>query len=135
MEATETLSARVTRAACVAGGGLCVGLAVLGMVLPLLPTTPFLLLAAALFLRGSKRLYHRLLDNRFFGHYIRDFRAGRGLPRRAKFSALLLLWSTIGATLVLYAGAGWWLRLLLVGVAVGVTVYLARLPVRPQLPS
>jgi len=75
------------------------------------------------------------LDNRFFGHYIRDFRAGRGLPRRAKFSALLLLWSTIGATLVLYAGAGWWLRLLLVGVAVGVTVYLARLPVRPQLPS
>lgn len=132
MEISDTLGARVVRAACIAGGVLCVGLAVVGMVLPLVPTTPFLLLAAALFFRGSRRMYHWLLSNRYFGHIIRDFRAGQGIPRRAKHAALLLLWLTIGVSLVFTAGAVW-VQLLLLAIALGVTIYLARLPVRNRL--
>jgi hypothetical protein len=97
------------------------------MFLPLLPTTPFLLLAAALYFRGSRRMYYWLLNNRRFGHIIRDYRAGRGMPRKAKLYTIGLLWATIGATAV-FAVSVLWARLLLAAVAVGVTLYLVRLP-------
>ncbi len=134
METSESRRAKLVRIVCNVGGGVCVGLAALGLILPLLPTTPFLLLAAALFFRGSKRLYDWLVGNRHFGPLIRDYQAGRGIPRRAKVSAILLLWLTIGAT-VMWAVGAVWIRLLLIAIAIGVTLYLARLPVRPALTS
>jgi uncharacterized membrane protein YbaN (DUF454 family) len=134
MEMSETRRGRIVRAACVIGGGLCVGLAVLGVILPLLPTTPFLLLAAALYFRGSKRMYHWLLNNRHFGHIVRDYRSGQGIPRRAKVYAIALVWLTIGATAT-FAISAPWARLMLVAVALGVTLYLVRLPARSQLPG
>lgn len=123
------LREQVVRGLCIAGGGVCLGLAVLGAVLPLLPTTPFLLLAAALFFRGSPRLYHWLLSNRQFGPLIRDYRAGRGIPRRAQRLAILLVWLSLGAT-VAFVNDLLWLEVLLLANAIGVTIYLARLPVR-----
>lgn len=115
------------RAVCIVLGSICVGLAAAGLVLPLLPTTPFLLLAAALYFRGSKRMYDWLLNNRYFGSYIRAYRAGQGLPRRAKISAVVLLWLTIGVT-ILFAIDSTWVRALLLVIASGVTIYLLRLP-------
>ena len=107
-------------------GTLCVALGVLGMFVPVLPTTPFLLLAAICYARSSERFYQWLLRNRWFGEYLRNYRAGRGIPLREKLLTLITLWLTIGFT----AGhvlSVWWGQLILLGVAVGVTLHLARI--------
>ena len=127
------MSSRVLKALLVVGGTLCVGLGVIGIFLPLMPTTVFLLLAAACYARSSERFYQRLLNNRFLGGYIRSGREGRGMRRRDKAVTLGLLWVSIGVTMIWTAHA-WWLRLLLVAVVVGVTIHVARLPAfRPSI--
>ena len=117
---------RITRVLLVACGTLSVALGVLGAFLPVLPTTPFLLLAAVCYARGSQRCHRWLLTNRWCGRYIRDWREGYGIPLRQKVVTLALLWLTLG-----YAAGWvvptWWGRLLLLGVAVGVTVHLVRM--------
>ena len=112
--------------ALIGGGSLSVALGVVGMFLPLLPTTPFLLLAAVCFARSSPRLYRWLLTNRWFGAYIRNYREGRGMTRSHKTAVLLLLWLTIGSSAV-FAVDLWWVRLLLLGIAVGVTLHVLKI--------
>ena len=75
-------------------GFLSLALGVAGIFLPVLPTTPFLLLSAALFFRSSPRAYQWLLNHKLLGPYIRDFRESRAIPLRAKILALSLLWLT-----------------------------------------
>jgi uncharacterized membrane protein YbaN (DUF454 family) len=106
-------------------GTLCVALGVLGMFLPLLPTTPFLLLAATCYARSSERFYRWLVTNRWCGEYIRNYREGRGIPLKQKAVTILLLWLTIGSTAWL-AVSQWWVRCILLGVAVGVTIHLVK---------
>lgn len=76
-------------------GALAVLLGILGVFLPLLPTTPFLLLASWCFARGSTRLHRWLLSHRVFGEYLRNFEAGRGIPLKAKILATVMLWSSL----------------------------------------
>ena len=73
-------------------GVLSVALGVLGILLPLLPTTPFLLLAAGCFVRSSPKLYAWLLNHKWFGSYIRHYREHKAIPLRAKIVVLALLW-------------------------------------------
>lgn len=110
----------------IACGTLCVASGVIGMFLPLLPTTPFLLLAAACYARSSKRFYDGLLANRWLGLTIRRYRAGLGLPLHQKVLTLLLLWATIGGSAAFAVERGW-VRLLLLGIAAGVTAHLLRI--------
>jgi hypothetical protein len=109
---------------------LMVGL--VGVVVPVLPTTPFLLLSAACYARSSRRFYDRLLGNRVFGAYIRNYREGRGLPLRIKVLTISTLWSTIAITALLFVHESW-LRILLMLVAVGVTAHI--LIIRTYVPS
>ena len=104
-------------------GVLCVALGVVGMFFPVLPTTPFLLLAAYLFVQSSSRFYHWLINNRWFGSYIRNYREGKGIPLKQKILTLALLWLSIGYAIgfVIFI---WWGRLLLAVIAVGVTAHL-----------
>ena len=76
-------------------GALAVVLGIAGIFLPLLPTTPFLLLASWCFARGSVRLHRWLLSHRVFGEYLRNFEAGRGIPLKAKIVATVLLWTSL----------------------------------------
>jgi len=117
---------RPTKALLITLGTLSVALGAVGMFVPVLPTTPFLLLAAACYARSSKRFYRRLLSNRWCGPYIRNYREGRGVPAWQKVFTILLLWLTIGMTVWL-AVSQWWLRLVLVVIAIGVTVHVARI--------
>lgn len=93
-----------------------------GVLLPLLPTTPFLLLASACFVQGSPRLHHWLHSNRVLGSYIRDFKEKRGIPLRSKIVAIAMLWASIlfSAYRVRFVS----LKVLLVAIAVGVSIYL-----------
>jgi uncharacterized protein len=118
---------KVLQTLLIAAGLLFVGLGILGIFLPILPTTPFLLLAAYCFARSSDRFYHWLMTNRWFGAYIRNYREGRGMPLREKIISLTALWLTISATII-FSVSAWWLRLLLLAIALGVTTHLVRLP-------
>ena len=68
-----------------------VGLGAVGVVLPGLPTTPFLILAAACFIRSSQKLYDWLIQNKTFGPYLKDYREGKGIPRKAKILAVVMI--------------------------------------------
>lgn len=72
---------------------LCVG--VIGIFIPLLPTTPFLLLSAACYIRGSKKLYLWLINHKYFGSYIKNYREKKGIPLKAKIISISMLWLTI----------------------------------------
>jgi uncharacterized membrane protein YbaN (DUF454 family) len=114
-------------------GVLATAVGLIGVVVPLLPTTPFLLLAAACFVRSSDTMYGRLTSNRLFGGFIRDYREQRGVSARAKIMALVLLWCVIGYTALTAVDAAW-LRVLLVAIAVTVTIHLLRLRTLPKGP-
>jgi uncharacterized membrane protein YbaN (DUF454 family) len=105
-------------------GCVAVALGVLGIFLPLLPTTPFLLLASACFARASPRLHNYLQTNRVFGKYLRNYENGHGMPRRAKIWVLVFMWASMGYSI-------WrldlpWARLLIVVTGLCVTLYLVR---------
>lgn len=104
-------------------GTFCVGLGVLGMFLPLMPTTVFLLLAAYCYSRSSERFHTWLLSNRLFGRYISNYKAGKGISLRQKWSTTFFLWASIGFS-VWMIGGGFWSTLFLVAVALGVTIHL-----------
>jgi uncharacterized protein len=118
---------RVVRGIWIALGTAFLVLGVIGVVLPILPTTPFLLLAAACYARGSSRLYGWLLGNRTFGPLIRDWRAHRTIPRRARRNAIALLVVVLGLSVILFVETPV-LRVVLVLIGIGVVVFLARIP-------
>ena len=117
---------RIKEIALISGGTACVALGVVGIFLPALPTTPFLLLAAFCYARSSKRFYNWLITNRWCGAYIRNYREGRGISRRHTVLTIALLWSTIGFTAG-FAVALWWVKLILLGIALCVTAHVLKM--------
>jgi uncharacterized membrane protein YbaN (DUF454 family) len=115
-------------------GILAVLLGILGIFLPLLPTTPFLLLASACFARGSKPLHNWLLDHRVFGEYLRNFEAGKGIPLKAKIVITTFLWVSLCWSMSRFDALA--LRLAMAAVGTAVSVYLWKflptLPVQQQ---
>ena len=95
----------------------------IGIVLPLLPTTVFLLLAAACFAKSSPRFYHWLLNNRLFGAYIKNYLEKKGIPKKVKASTILLLWITIICSAIFVVHA-LWIRLILLSIAMGVSIHI-----------
>jgi uncharacterized protein len=114
---------KLRRALLIAAGSLSLGLGVLGILLPLLPTTPFLLLSAACYLRSSERLYNWLMNHRLFGRIISDYLHHRSISLPVKISSLSLLWLTIGYS-ALFVVSKLWVSILLVLIAVGVTIHI-----------
>ena len=104
-------------------GTLSVGLGSLGMFLPILPTTPFLLLAAACYARSSKRFYYWLLNNRWFGKYIDNYRQKKGIPLRLKVYIITMLWVTILISAIFFVDPVA-IKILLIIIAIGVTIHL-----------
>jgi len=89
-------SNRIARILLRTAGTLSLILGGVGIILPLLPTTPFLLLAAVCYARSSERWYNWLLTNRWFGEYIRNWHEGRGIPIKTKILTIAFLILTIG---------------------------------------
>jgi uncharacterized membrane protein YbaN (DUF454 family) len=118
----------VVRLVWVAGGLACVTVGGIGVVVPGLPTTIFFIGAAACFTRSSPRLEAWVLDLPSIGPAVRDYRAGLGMPRRAKVIAISMLTFFVGLSIWLVDA--WWLRAVLAAAAViGITVIL-RVPTK-----
>ncbi len=92
----------LTRIILISVGFLCVALGALGLLLPVMPTTPFLLLAAACFARSSPRFYDWLLNLRLFGTLIRNWQQTRSIPIRAKLLAIAAILVLGGASLIFF---------------------------------
>lgn len=123
---------RASRLVLVGAGSLCLGLGAAGALLPLLPTTPFVLLAAACFARSSPAFHRALRESRLFGPVLRDWEDHRSIPRGARVKALVLVTLVFGTTLT------WGLtttgpRLAVGAIGLGLLVFLWRLPVTPDV--
>jgi uncharacterized protein len=117
----------VLRLSLITVGLVCTGLAILGIFLPLLPTVPLLLLAAACFARSSERIHSWLLQHPRLGPMIRGYLDGQGIPLKSKIYAIALLWLTIPVS-VLFLTTLYWVKVTLLAIGCGVTIYLLRLP-------
>lgn len=102
-------------------GCISLGLGIAGIFLPLLPTTPLLLLAAALFVRSSPRLYEWLLNHPRLGTYIRNFREHRAIPLRVKVVSVSMVWLTLGYCIVAVVDAWLWAQIGLFLLAVAIS--------------
>jgi uncharacterized membrane protein YbaN (DUF454 family) len=115
----------VKKALYIAGGSISLVLAVVGIFLPVLPTTPLLLLAAFCYLRSSQRLYQWLMRHPVLGRYIWQYMENGAISTRNKVSALIFLWAAI--LVAIYFVSALWLKALLLVIAIGVTVHISRL--------
>ncbi len=112
-------------------GSLCVALGVIGLFLPVLPTTPFMLLAAACYARASERFYRWLLTHRVFGPTVREWRRHRSIPWRTKLWAIVLMSATLATSIVFFVRPPWLQgALALLGVLLAVWLY--RVPSRDR---
>ncbi len=96
-------------------------LGVAGIFLPILPTTPFLLLSATLFMHSSPKLYDRLIHHKYLGEYIRNYRENKTMPRKAKISALVMLWVTMSLSIFCVVAHNIYIQVLLFIIAVAVS--------------
>jgi hypothetical protein len=115
----------IVRALLMASGILSALLGFIGIFVPLLPTTPFLLLASWCFVRSSDRMNRLLLHNRYLGPYIRNYKSGRGITFRNKIYSLAFLWITLSTSFI-FAPPYWWLRVGLIFIGTAVTIHILR---------
>jgi uncharacterized membrane protein YbaN (DUF454 family) len=106
---------------------------IIGLFVPLLPTTPLVLLAAACYARGSRRFHQWLLANRTFGPMIREWEAHRSIPYRTKITAIVLMSTTLAVSIVVFVRPPW-LKAVVAAVGVGLAVWLYRIPSRDRPP-
>ena len=116
----------VRRAALLICGTLSLALGVIGIFVPLLPTTCFLLIAAWCYARSSQRLYDRLMRARWIGNYLRRYRDERAIPVHVKIASLVMMWITIGYSVIVFPNIA--VRVALLVTAIAVTWHLYRLP-------
>ncbi len=108
-------------------GWVSVILGVVGIFLPLLPTTPFLLLATICFSKSSKRFHDWLLNQPHLGNYIRMYLEGRGIPMKAKVCTLVFMWLTISSTAIFFVDPIY-VKVILVAIALGVSIHILKMP-------
>ncbi len=107
-------------------GYISLALGIVGIFLPLIPTTPFLLLAAMSFLHSSNKLYNWLVTHRIFGTYINGYLQFRAISTASKIVTMVLLWGVIGTTIIFHTDI-FWLRVVLLLIAVSVSVHILML--------
>ncbi len=119
------MRSRPVKALYIVAGSTALTLGAVGIVLPLLPTTPFLLLAAFCYTRSSKRLHSWLLNHRIFGFYIHSYITHKAVDRRTKFFTILILWGTMGLSMLIVQRL--YVTFILIAIGLAVTTHLLRL--------
>lgn len=111
-------------------GWLSLIIGIIGIFLPLLPTTPLVLLAAWCFSKSSKRFHTWLLNHKFFGPIVRDWQSSAGIPRRSRNRAILFMWA--GMCISIFLVWRFWATIGLVSIGICVSIYLLRMPLRSE---
>jgi uncharacterized membrane protein YbaN (DUF454 family) len=119
---------KIVRISLFIAGTFSLALGAIGIFLPILPTTPFLLLSAACYMRSSERMHKWLLNNRWFGNYVRNYQEGKGIPLKTKVLAMTVLWVAILYSAFVALDEILIAQIALLAIALGVSVHLARLP-------
>jgi uncharacterized membrane protein YbaN (DUF454 family) len=124
----NTARQKVVRALFFIAGSVSLAVGTIGIVLPVLPTTPLLLLALACYCRSSERMTKWVLTNKYFGSYIRRYKEGKGIPIKTKILALAALWITISYSAFFIVNKWWTVQLILFAIATAVTIHIIKLP-------
>ncbi len=130
MHKRQTFAQGLVRVLLLSAGTVSVALGVVGIFLPILPTTPFLLLAAACYVRSSNKFYTWLVSHPVLSKYILAYLDGQGIPRKAKYYTLLVMWLTMSISAFIVPL--WQVSVLLLCIALSVSAYIWRLP-EPRL--
>lgn len=104
-------------------GTLSIVLGIIGIVVPLLPTTPLILLGAACYIKSSNKLYQILIKNKWLGGYIRDFREKKGITRKNKILSLIFMWISICTSLI-FMDVSFWMGTILIMIILIVSAYI-----------
>lgn len=107
-------------------GHLSLSLGIAGIFLPVLPTTPFLLLSAACYVKSSEKLYNWLINHKLLGIYIKQYIKYKAVTVKTKTVSIALLWTVLGATVIFFIDINW-LKLLLLCIAIAVTIHILHL--------
>ena len=107
-------------------GTISLAVGIVGVFLPILPTTPFLLLSAACYTKGSKRFYSWLINNRYLGNYIKNYQEGNGIARNAKIATVSMLWTTMLFSIFFVVSISI-IRFILIAIALCVTAHILSL--------
>ena len=130
MHKRQTLAQSIVRVLLLSAGTVSVVLGVVGIFLPILPTTPFLLLAAACYVRSSNKFYTWLVSHPVLSKYILAYLDGQGIPRKAKYYTLSVMWLTMSISAFIVPL--WQVSVLLLCIGLAVSAYIWRLP-EPKL--
>lgn len=122
-ENTSVEISSIAKYAYLAAGFILIGIGVLGIFLPLLPTTIFLILASACFMKSSPRANRWLEENKYLGVYIKNYRDKTGVPLSSKISNIILLWLSISISMY-FLTEELYIRITLLAVGIGVTIHL-----------
>lgn len=126
--ASKVVRSDILRWILICCGWLFILTGVIGLFLPILPTVPFLLLAAACFARSSDRFHSWLIQHNQLGPMIRDYLSGGGIPVKARNTAIIMVWISLSVSAFLFV-EGVWIKIALLAIAVGITTYLLKLPI------
>lgn len=118
---------KIKRCFFIAVGTIFLALGAVGILLPILPTTPFLLLSAACYYKGSEQMHRWMLNNRLFGNYIRNYKEGKGISLRAKAFTISLLWVVITYSALFMVNAII-VQIFLFIIAIGVSIHIITIP-------
>ena len=122
----KSVNSSVSKYFLIIAGGLSLVLGVIGIVVPLLPTTPFILLSAACFAKSSPKFHQWLLQHAWFGPLIKNYRNGQGIPQKLKIRIIIFIWITLSISMLVTGRL--WICLMLAALGLGLTVYLWKMP-------
>ncbi|WCN08754.1 YbaN family protein [Marinomonas mediterranea] len=114
-------------------GWLSLVTGVIGIFLPLLPTTPLVLLSAWCFSRSSTRFHNWLINHKYFGPIILDWQSGDGIPKKVRNRALIVMW--LGMSISMFIVWRFWATIGLVSIGVCVSIYMLRMPLKKDSES
>ena len=109
-------------------GTISLILGTIGIIIPILPTTPFILLASFCYIRSSKRLYYWLINHKLFGKYIYDYLVHKSVKKSAKITAITLLWLSLGITIYLINS---YISFILIFIGIVVSIHIISLKTLP----
>lgn len=107
----------------IGSGTIFLLIGIIGIFIPILPTTPFLLLAAACYAKGSSKFYTWLINNKWFGEYIKNYRERKGIPFSVKIISITMLWITIAFSIFIII-SNLLIQIILISIAIGVTIHI-----------